>query len=185
MKRKIIIVAITTFLVTIAAVYAFAQANGWEVDARWQNHGWMGGWVGDHPVDNDTGGVLAYGPGSVMDARWRNHGWVGGWPALQMSKAQYEQFEHISQSFATDTQALRDDLYSKECELQNELAKDAPDAARASGLQREISDLQSQFEQKRIDYIVEMKSLAPSGAGGLANTDTLLSYAPQAGGYCR
>ncbi len=44
--------------------------------------------------------------------------------------------------------------------------KDEPDAAKASRLQKDISKLQSQFDQKRIDHMVEMRKLNPNGGRG-------------------
>ena len=60
-------------------------------------------------------------------------------------------------AFLKDTPELRDRLYEKERELQSELAKSDPDASKASGLQKEISDLQAQLDQKRINHRVEMR----------------------------
>ena len=88
--------------------------------------------------------------------------------------------------------------FEKERDLQNELAKDEPDVARASQLQKEISDLQSQFDQKRIEHMVEMRKLNPNagqgyrsggpmmGSGGsmMGSRGSMMGSGFNGGGYC-
>ena len=75
-------------------------------------------------------------------------------------------------------------MYEKERELQNELAKAEPDASKASGLQKEISELQAQLDQKRIDHMVEMRKLAPNAGKGYVRGGSMMGYGPRGGGYC-
>ena len=84
----------------------------------------------------------------------------------QMSPEEYKQFEQKREVFRSETQDIRTSLFEKERELQNELGKTEPDAAQASRLQKEISDLQSQFDQKRIENMVEMRKLNPNAGRG-------------------
>ncbi len=84
----------------------------------------------------------------------------------QLSKKEYKQFEVKRESFLTETRELRASLFEKRRELQGELAKAEMDAATASRLQQEISDLQAQFDQKRINHVVEMKKLNPNVGRG-------------------
>ena len=102
----------------------------------------------------------------------------------QMSSEQVQQFEQKREAFFKDTQELRANRYEKERELQNELAKDEPDATNASGLQKEISELQAQFDQKRIEHMVEMRKLAPNAGRGLMHGGPMMGYGPRGGGYC-
>ena len=83
-----------------------------------------------------------------------------------MSPETYKQFEQNREAFFNETRDIRTSLFEKERELQNELAKDEPDVAQASRLQKEISDLQSQFDQKRIEHMVEMRKLNPNAGRG-------------------
>ncbi len=80
----------------------------------------------------------------------------------QLSKEEYIQFEEKRESFLKETRELRARLLEKKRELQGELARTEIDAAKASRLQQEISDLQAQFDQKRINHRVEMKKLNPN-----------------------
>lgn len=103
----------------------------------------------------------------------------------QMSSEQVQQFEQKREAFFKDTQELRANRYEKERELQNELAKDEPDVTKASGLQKEISELQAQFDQKRIKHMVEMRKLAPNAGRGFMHGGPMMGYGSRGGGYCR
>ena len=84
-----------------------------------------------------------------------------------------------------ETQELRSNLFEKERELQEEFSKEEPDASKASRLQKEISELQAQFDQKRIDHMVEMRKLAPKAGRGYMRGGPMMGYGPRGGGYCR
>jgi hypothetical protein len=66
---------------------------------------------------------------------------------------------------------LREKLYQKELELRSELAKPEPDARKAAGLQKEISNLESELDQKRLDQRIKMRKDFPRigyrGHGGM------------------
>lgn len=156
MKRNILIFTGIAVFLSIAAVSAFAHGPGW---------GWGGGW-GHH------------GPG------WHHRGDYGQRYDDQMSKEEYKQWEQRSEAFLTETQDLRSNLYEKERELQNELAKNEPDASKASGLQKEISELQSKLDQKRIDHIIEMRKLNPDAGRGFIGGGPMMGYGPRGGGPC-
>ena len=56
-------------------------------------------------------------------------------------------------------------LNEKRQALHTELDKQTPDVATAKALQKEISDLQAQFDQKRLTHILEMKKIDPNFDG--------------------
>ena len=64
-------------------------------------------------------------------------------------------------AFFEATSELRDELYQKELELRSELAKPEPDAKKAAGLQKEISNLEGQLDQKRLDQQIKMRKDFP------------------------
>ena len=119
-------------------------------------------------------------------------GGYGNGPVDQLNPEDYKQFEQKREAFFNETQDIRTGLFEKERELQNELAKDEPDMARASELQKEISDLQSQFDQKRIEHMVEMRKLNPNAGRGYKSGGPMMgSGGPRmgsgynrGGGYC-
>ncbi len=127
-------------------------------------------------------------------------GWGGGWGHHQggmhyqgnygsrynqdLSNEDYKQFEQKREAFFNETRELRADLNEKERELQNELVKDKLDASKASGLQKEISELRAQLDQKRIDHMVEMRKLNPKAGRGSMSGGPMMGNGPYKGGYC-
>ena len=92
----------------------------------------------------------------------------------ELNSEEYKQFEQIREAFFNETQGLRTNLYEKERALQNELVKDELDASKASGLQKEISELRAQLDKKRIDHMVDMRKLNPkAGRGFMADNSTM------------
>ena len=65
------------------------------------------------------------------------------------------------QAFFEATSDLREKLYQKELELRSELAKTEPDVKKAAGIQKEISGLESELDQKRLEHQVKMKKDFP------------------------
>lgn len=103
----------------------------------------------------------------------------------QLSKEQYEQIEEKREAFFKATQDLRTDLYEKERNLRNELAKEEPDVSKASQLQKEISELEAQLDQRRVAHMIEMRKLAPNaGRGYMRGGGPMMGYGPRGGGYC-
>ena len=54
----------------------------------------------------------------------------------------------------------------KELELRSELYKENPDVPKAKVLQKEISKLESELDQKRIDHMIKIRKLNPNAARG-------------------
>lgn len=122
---------------------------------------------------------------------WGHHG--SGWHHQDgyfpgntdpMSQEEYDQFEQSREAFFQETQGIRNQLFEKNRELENELAKAEPNAAEASRLQKEISELQSQFDQKRIAHRVEMKKLNPNAGRGYMYKNRMMGGKSYRGGYC-
>lgn len=122
---------------------------------------------------------------------WGHHG--SGWHHQggyypdntgRMSQENYEQFEQKRDAFFSETQGIRDNLYEKGRELENELAKAEPDAAKAAQLQKEISKLQSQFDQKRIAHMIEMRKLNPKAGRGYMHGNRMMGGKSYRGGSC-
>jgi hypothetical protein len=65
-------------------------------------------------------------------------------------------------AFFEQTRELRDKLYQKQLELRAEMAKQNPDAKIAADLQKEISDLESDMDQKRLAHRLKMKKENPN-----------------------
>jgi Spy/CpxP family protein refolding chaperone len=74
--------------------------------------------------------------------------------------------EEERSAFLKDTEEMRRSLYSKELELRSELIKNNPDASKAGALQKEISELESKLDRKRIDHMIKMRKLNPNAGSG-------------------
>ncbi len=80
----------------------------------------------------------------------------------QLSQEEYQQVQKQREAFFKETEGLRSEIFEKKQALRNELAKESPDTAKASKLQKELSGLQARFDQKRISHVVELKKINPN-----------------------
>ena len=87
------------------------------------------------------------------------------------------------QAFFAETKDLRQDIYKKRGELQSELAKKNPDAQKAAALQKDVSKLTEEFDQKRLDFILKMKKTNPDMGriGGWGGKDEDVADCPNYG----
>ena len=106
-------------------------------------------------------GMMGYGPG----AGWGFRGY--GYPG-ELKDEDLKKLDEQRSAFFEGTKNLRNDLYQKGLELQSELAKQNPDTQKAGNLQKEISELKAQFDQKRIAHQIEMKKINPNIGRGFA-----------------
>ena len=70
------------------------------------------------------------------------------------------------QAFFEDTRELRENRYQKELELRSEMAKQDPDVNKAVALQKEVSELQGQLNQKRVEHRIKMQKENPNFIAG-------------------
>ena len=82
------------------------------------------------------------------------------------SDEEIAKFSEQRQVFFEETGELRQTIYQKELELSAEMAKQDPDAKKAVALQKEISDLQSQLDQKRVEHRIKMQKENPEFFAG-------------------
>ena len=154
------------FLVSIAAGYAFAHGPGWGWD---RGYGPMTGPDGWGPGWHHNGG---YGYGQEE--------YYGNLSADEIAKLNQQHSE-----FFKATGNIRQKLYEKELALRSELAKDDLDTNKASKLQSEISKLQSNLDQERLNYEIKARKSAPNYNRGSGDYGTMMGYGPGGGGYCR
>jgi hypothetical protein len=84
--------------------------------------------------------------------------------------------------FFKATESVQQNLYSKELELRSELYKENPDVSKAGALQKEISELESTLDQKRIDHMIKMRKLSPNGSRGFMMGGYHMGYGSSAPG---
>ena len=114
--------------------------------------------------------TVAYGA-NAFAGRGGGYGYGGCWGAAgedgaPLNAEQFKQMDAERQAFFDATADLRQSMYQKEIELRTELAKDAPDAAKAAQLQRELSKLEAEFEGKQLDHMLKMRQINPNAGRG-------------------
>jgi len=103
------------------------------------------------------------GPGYGMHEGWAEgpRGYGGPGYRGDLSEEDAAKLNQERQAFFEATSDLREKLYQKELELRSELAKSEPDVKKAAGLQKEISGLESELDQKRLEHQIKMKNDFP------------------------
>jgi len=81
--------------------------------------------------------------------------------AANLSEEDLEKARAERNAFFESTRDLRQQIYQKDLELQAELAKQAPDVEVAAGLQKEISGMRAEMDQKRLEHRLRMKTINP------------------------
>ena len=79
----------------------------------------------------------------------------------ELSKEDAERLKAAGQRYMDETADLRQAVYEKTAALKAELAKKTPDVAKASAIQKEISDIEAKLDQKNLEHVIEMKKIAP------------------------
>jgi zinc resistance-associated protein len=142
--------------------YAFAY---WGDGYGYGHHGWM----------HYGPGMMGYGYGAPSGP---GYGYPGNLSDEQITALQKEQND-----FYRATEKIRQDIYTKQLALQNELAGQNPDTQKASELQKEISELQGKLDQQRIDYAIKMRKISPDAGPGFTGGYYMGNGYPS-GGYC-
>ena len=128
---------------------------------------------------------------------WHHMGWGGSGDGYgynqNLTDEQRQAIEQERRAFLKETDDLRQNLYAKELELRSELAKDDADAQKAAAIQKDISNLEAELDQKRLDHVVKMKKVNPDAGRGYMmggrGRGGRMGYGPGAGGgpgggYC-
>ncbi len=110
-----------------------------------------------------------------------------------LTDEQQKALDQERQAFRNATESLRQDLYAKNLELRSELDKDNPDAQKAAALQKEVSQLESDLDQKQLDFTLNARKIAPDAGRGymMGGRGGMRGYGPgygsgagPRGGYC-
>ena len=125
-------------------------------------------------------GHMGGGYGGHMGGGNGNYGWMHGGPGMHQgyygelrnnysSDLNDEDIKALDEervAFLKTTDSIRQNLYSKKLELRSELYKKNPDVSKAGALQREISELESELDQKRIAHMIKIRELNPNADRG-------------------
>lgn len=136
--------------------------------------------------------VIARGPGGAggyfmrdwgCDPQYRTpYGTTG-----TLTTEQRENLDKLYRNFYDETAKLRNDLRAKDNELNGVLSAGNPDTAKAKTLQKEISDLRAELDQKRMDFELEERKINPDAryGRGFGNPMTSRGSGMNPGGWNR
>ena len=86
---------------------------------------------------------------------------------VNLTDEQRTQLDNERQAFFDATKDVRQEIRAKRLALKAELAKKDADASVALDMQKTISGLQADLDQKRIGHIMTMRKIAPDAGFGL------------------
>jgi Spy/CpxP family protein refolding chaperone len=147
MKRNVLkgtLVALMVLVVAGFALHGFAEETTPAMKPGMGFHG--KGHDGDCPMTGDGAG---YG---------RN---------LNLTKEDQEKVDAERKAFRESTKDLKRDIYQKSLELQSEMAKKDTDSKKAFEIQKQLSDLKGQMDQKRLEHRFNMKKINPDLGTGM------------------
>jgi len=99
-----------------------------------------------------------------------------------LTTEQREQLEKAHKAFIDGTTDLRNNLRTKNAELTNLLSSAEPDANKAKALQKEISDLQANLAQKRLELRLEVLKINPDARyGHWQGRRNMMGFGPRMG----
>ena len=93
----------------------------------------------------------------AMDDDWGGRGWKG----LNITDTQRADLEKERTAFFNDSAELRRQIKEKQIALAAEMVKKEPSVETASNIQKEISQLESELDQQRLQHQFRMKKIAP------------------------
>jgi hypothetical protein len=106
-------------------------------------------------------GMMGYGPGYG-----RMRGYYGPNGNGNLSQEDAAKLEQSQEKFFEGTRELRHSIRDKKFALNDELQKPDPDRAKVADLQTQLSQLESQFDQKALDHQLELRKEFPQGIYG-------------------
>ena len=165
-KRFKALILGAVFLLVTGGALAFAHGPGGGYGGGQGGYGMQGG---DCPGMMGNGGQ-GMGPGMMgnggqgMGPGMMGYGRNSG--DLELSKEQQDKLDELREKFWSENRKLRRDIEDKREELYDELGKKTADEAKVTALQKELSKLESDFDQKAIQHKLEVRKIAPEAFKG-------------------
>ena len=105
-----------------------------------------------------------------------------GWMMDELTDEQVKAMEEERKSFWKETESTHRNLRVKKLELKAEMARENPDAKKALALQKEISLMKGDLDQKRIEHQLKMQKISPyAGRGYMMGRGDKRGYGPESG----
>jgi hypothetical protein len=174
LNKKSIGILVAVLTVGIAAVaFAHDGYGGGYMTGPGYGGGMMGpGYGGGMMGPGYGGGMMGPGYGGGMMGPGYGGGMMGpgygvngntprAWGNLSEEDA--AALNASQEKFFNETRDLRSQIQEKQIALNNELAGATPDQGKVAQLQKELSGLQAEFDQKAVAHQLEVRKLAPQG----------------------
>ena len=100
--------------------------------------------------------------GSTPEEGGGMRGYYGTGPNAGLSESQVQQLNQARQQFFQNTQDLRNKIAEAEYAIRRELNQNNPDSSKLSDMQKQLSQLRSQYEQQAIQYQLQVKKIVPN-----------------------
>jgi len=119
------------------------------------NHLGDGPMMGYEGYDNHMGDGYGYRMG---------YGYYGRNQGL--SDEQIEKLSRAREAFFNASSEIRDEIYQKRLDINRELSKEHPNADKLRVIQKDLSGLESELDQKRLAHELEIKKILPESGSG-------------------
>ncbi len=120
-----------------------------------------GGGYGGYGMGDSDCPMMGQGAGQGMGPGMMGHGRNQGGRGPELTQEQQDKLDAAREKFWTENRKLSRDIEYKQDDLYDELAKETPDEGKVLALQKELSKLESEFDQKLIQHKLEMRKIAP------------------------
>lgn len=118
-----------------------------------------------------TGTTVAFAQGGWdRGGGWHGHHMMGpgyGPGYSNLTKEEAAKIDAERDRFYDETRTLRRDIDDKEYELRKAINSDDPDTGKISAIQKDLSKLQADFDQKRVQHRLAMRKILPDKAIGM------------------
>ncbi|MGQ9920502.1 MAG: Spy/CpxP family protein refolding chaperone [Desulfobacca sp.] len=110
--------------------------------------------------------VLILGLAATAWAGPMGKGMGGGW-AANLTPEQSAKIFELKQKFMNDAAPLRQQMLQKRTELAALWQAPTPDQAKIAAKQKELNVLRDQMQQKRLDFQMQVRQIAPNAPMGM------------------
>ena len=83
-----------------------------------------------------------------------------------LTESQRAELDKLEQNFFNDAAKLREEIWTKSAELNTMLNSANPDANKVRALQKDISNLRAKMGEKRVNFELEARKIAPNARYG-------------------
>jgi Spy/CpxP family protein refolding chaperone len=119
-----------------------------------------------------TGGGRGMGPG-----------WRSDFSGINLAEDQQKKLDTLYQAYGKDVAKLNNKLGQKQLEMNSLLLEPNPDQSRVASLQKELSGLQSDLNDKRITYQLEARKILTHEQIALLPPGCSFGFGSMMGGY--